>query len=108
MAVLLLHAPMPRQEAHPQQSAWFLLLAPLSKDGKTQDFRRPLVEWSHVASFDTAERCEKYRNEFTNRGIKDKDFYPVEEWKDLRESAIYAGTKCLPLELLKEVIPGWK
>src|SRR5262245_42047547 len=92
------------QEAHPQQGAWFLLVAPFSKDRKTQDFRRPLVDWSHWASFDTAERCERYRIEMFNRGMKDKDFYPVEEWKDDRADAIYAGMKCIPMELLKEWI----
>lgn len=85
-----------------QQNAWFLLMAPLSKDGKTQDQGRPLGEWAHIASFDTAEGCERYRNQMTSRGTKEKELYPVEEWGEARVAQIYSGMKCLPLEIIKE------
>jgi hypothetical protein len=81
-----------------QQNAWFLLIAPNSKDG----FRvnAPLPEWRHIASFDSAKECEARRKAIAATWKTDSTI-DAESERD-RFVKAYAASKCIPIELIKE------
>lgn len=40
---------------------WFLISPPRVGDGPDVNAKRPLSEWIHQRSFDSAEKCEQFR-----------------------------------------------
>ena len=45
---------------------WFLLLPPFASKDRI-DEKRPLKEWDHDSSFDTAKECEDFRNRMSSK-----------------------------------------
>jgi hypothetical protein len=50
----------PRHAAALALVGWYLLTPPLDQDGKV-DWSAPYSQWMHLASYDTAEKCERER-----------------------------------------------
>jgi hypothetical protein len=53
-------------------SGWLLLLPPFVSKGRF-DEKRPLKEWDHDSSYDTAQECEEFRNRMWARYKEQKN-----------------------------------
>jgi hypothetical protein len=88
-------------------NAWFLLQAPmLDKTGKSGwfDVERPLREWRHFSSFDTAKDCEAKREELTNSLMQNPNFPTPGKNLAERWFMFFGALKCVPVDLLKELV----
>lgn len=72
---------------------WFLMSPPRVGDGPEVNARRPLTEWIHQRSFDTAQSCEQFRSRLI-----------VTTMNQAGDTAVYtrnvaAEGKCVPSDL---------
>jgi hypothetical protein len=76
-------------------AGWFLFLPPRIGDSKnpTVDSNKPLSQWEHHMSFDTAKECEEYRQRALNSTAASKTTkIPTDTW-------IFA--RCIPSESIQ-------
>ncbi len=87
-------------------SGWFLFAAPLSPDGKV-DTARPLSEWKHERSFDTAKECEAYKEEEGDRMLRvifvwaERENKPPQMNPNWQYAAPKAYGRCIPSDAVK-------
>jgi len=75
-------------------TGWLLLLPPIvSKD--TIDNKRPLREWDHDSSYDTAQECENFRARMSERYEK--------QGKQLHQDR-FLFSRCIPSDIYPSLI----
>ena len=60
----------PRHVAALALVGWYLMMAPMDREGKATDPSAPLSQWQHLSSYDSAQDCERVRLPTMNKTCK--------------------------------------